>query len=202
MSFESFFSVISNSKHFPHPYDRPCFSLPCKDGRLLEISATVNVAPGMLSGYTKIVRLYPRYVVFNRLERPIRLWQDSSIVRTVSEDRASASDMMEVVKESRKWRYLFEDKYFEGKINQYESLFGRPSTLDDRVELLFGQHSRRVQPIPEGTVAHRSAFYIASVGPSELVPFVLPDSRAERQLRIDFGGVWIKIMASTRIAIC
>jgi hypothetical protein len=144
----------------------------------------------MLSGYTKIVRFYPRYVVFNRLERPIRLWQDSSIVRTVSEDRASASDMMEVVKESRKWRYLFEDKYFEGKINQYESLFGRPSTLDDRVELLFGQHSRRVQPIPEGTVAHRSAFYIASVGPSELVPFVLPDSRAERQLRIDFGGLW------------
>ena len=68
---------------------------------MLEISVTVNVAPGILSGYTNIVRFFPRYVLFNRLERPIRLWQDSSIVRPVSEDRAAASNMLEVGKESR-----------------------------------------------------------------------------------------------------
>lgn len=44
--------------------------------------------------------------------------------------------------------------------------------------------------IPEGTTAHRSALYIASVGPSELVPFLLPDSRAERQFRVDLGGIY------------
>ncbi|KAL3925213.1 MAG: hypothetical protein SGILL_000560 [Bacillariaceae sp.] len=98
--------------------------------------------------------------------------------------------MMEVTKEARKWRYEFEDKHFEGKINQYESLFGRSSTIDDRVELWSGQNSHRAQPIPEGTMAHRSAFYITSVGPSELAPFSLPDTRAEHQLRIDFGGLW------------
>jgi C2 domain/SHR-binding domain of vacuolar-sorting associated protein 13 len=156
---------------------------------MLELTATVNVAPGILGGYTKIVRFFPRYVVFNRLERPVRLWQDSSVVRPVSEDRMSSSNPMEITRESRKWRYSFEDKHFDDKINQYEGLFGRTATIDDRVELLYG-HQRRIQPIPEGTMAHRAAFYIASVGPSELVPFVLPDTRAERQLRIDFGGPW------------
>jgi hypothetical protein len=165
-------------------------SLACKDGRTLELTATVNVAPGMLSGYTKIVRFFPRYVVFNRLERPIRLWQDSSVVRPASEDRISSFIPREVPKESRKWRYPFEDKHIDDKVNQYESLFGRSATIDDRVELLYGNHSTKTQPIPEGTTAHRSAVYVTSVGPSGLVPFVLPDTRAERQLRIDFGGPW------------
>ncbi|KAG7355258.1 vacuolar-sorting-associated protein 13 C-terminal domain containing protein [Nitzschia inconspicua] len=165
-------------------------SLPCKDGRLLELTATVNVAPGILSGYTKIVRFFPRYVVFNRLERPIRIWQDSSVVHPFSEDRITSSNPMETAKESRRWRYPFEDKHFDDKINQYEGLFGRPATIDDRVELLYGHNPRRLQPIPEGTMAHRLALYISSVGPTELVPFVLPDTRAERQIRIDFGGPW------------
>ena len=164
--------------------------IPCKDGRMLELVATVNVAPGILSAYTKIVRFFPRYVLFNRLERPIRLWQDSSTIRPLSEDRATASNPFDISKESRKWRYSFEDKHSENKINQYESLFGRSSTIDDRVELLYGQHSRQIQPIPEGTLAHRNAFYINTVEPSGIIPFSLPDSRVERQLRIDLGGSW------------
>lgn len=162
----------------------------CKEGRSLELSVEVNVAPGFLSPYTKIIRFLPRYVVFNRLERPIRLWQDSSVFRPVNEDRAAAAtDTLESSKVNRKWRYEFEVKERRGKINQYESLFGRPSTVDDKKGNRTAQMMRN-EIIPEGTTAHRSALYITSVGPSELAPFLLPDSRAERQFRVDLGGIY------------
>ena len=162
----------------------------CKEGRTLELSVEVNVAPGFLSAYTKIVRFLPRYVVFNRLDRPIRLWQDSSVFRPVSEDRAAtASDTLESSKDSRKWRYDFEDKHHHEKISQYEQLYGRPGTIDDRKDSL-KQKAMRVNPIPDGTTAHRSALYVTSMLPSELAPFILPDSRAERQLRVDLGGIF------------
>ena len=77
---------------------------------MLELSATVNVAPGFLSGYTKIVRISPRYAIYNRLERPIRLWQDSSIVRSLNEDRSDATSQLGATNNSRRWRYEFEDK--------------------------------------------------------------------------------------------
>ena len=139
----------------------------------------VNVAPGFLSAYTKIVRFLPRYVVYNRLERPVRLWQDSSVFRSANEERGGESAFGG--KDSRKWRYASEDKHREEKISQYESLLGKAGTIDDSI------HSGA---IPDGTTAHPSALYINSVGPSELVPFALPDSRKERQLRIDPGGAW------------
>ena len=144
------------------------------------MSVVVNVAPGFLSGYTKIVRFLPRYVIFNRLDRPIRLWQDSSIFRPVSEDRAAASEETESNKEIRKWRYSYEEKHHRDKINQYESLYGRPATLEERP----------IRTMPEGTTAHRSALYITTAAPTELIPFHLPDSRGERQLRVDLGGTW------------
>jgi hypothetical protein len=112
----------------------------------------------------------------------------------------SSSNPMKVPKESRKWRYPFEDKHFDEKINQYECLFGRSATIDDRVELLYGHHS--TQPIPEGTTAHRSVFYVTSVGPSGLVPFVVPDTRARRTMEYasqffaaDFPGEHILIVS-------
>lgn len=162
----------------------------CKEGRSLELSVEVNVAPGFLSPYTKIVRFLPRYVVFNRLERPIRLWQDSSVFRPVNEDRAAAAtETLQSSKLSRKWRYDFEEINHHEKINQYESLFGKPVVIDDkkgnRASVIRGTES-----IAEGTTAHKSAQYIASVGPCELAPFSLPDSRAERQFRVDLGGAW------------
>ena len=155
------------------------FRMNCKDGRLLEMSVAVSVAPGFLSSYTKIVRFLPRYVVFNRLERPVRLWQDSSIFRSVGEDRTIAAEENDSAKEIRKWRYQHEEKLqnIRDKINQYESLYGRPAVVDERPI-----------PIPEGTTAHHSALYITTIGSSELLPFYLPDSRGERQLRIDTGG--------------
>lgn len=152
---------------------------------MLELSATVNVAPGFLSGYTKIVRLSPRYAVYNRLERPIRLWQDSSTLRTLSEDRSDAQ--LGGTNDSRRWRYEFEDKRRGEKISQYESLFGRHSIINDDVSEWNGLLGA---PIPGGTAAHRSALYISSVGPSQLVPFFLPDTRTDSQLRIDVGGPW------------
>eukprot|EP00980_Cylindrotheca_fusiformis_P021402 scaffold8259_cov143-Cylindrotheca_fusiformis.AAC.20 len=162
----------------------------CKEGRSLELSVEVNVAPGFLSAYTKIVRFLPRYVVFNRLERPIRLWQDSSVFRPVNEDRAAAAtETLQSSKISRKWRYNFEEVHHQEKINQYEALFGRPVVLDDGK----GNRTAAVRgtdTIAEGTTAHKSAQYILSVGPSELAPFLLPDTRAERQLRVDLGGTW------------
>ena len=150
---------------------------------MLELSATVNVAPGFLSGYTKIVRFCPRYAIYNRLERPIRLWQDSSIVRSLSEDRSDATNQFRDTGDSRKWRYEFEDKRRAEKLSQYESIFGRNAVLKDR-------HDQLRLPIPEGTTAHRSALYISSVGPSQLAPFFLPDTRSDSQLRIDVGGPW------------
>jgi len=161
--------------------------LPCKDGRMLELSATVNVAPGFLSGYTKIVRFCPRYAVYNRLDRPIRLWQDSSIIRSLAEDRSDATNSLEDQRDSRKWRYDFEDEHYTERIGQYELLFGRYATLDDRSSIN-GDESQLT--LPEGTAAHRSALYIANVGPSQLAPFFLPDTRCDSQLRIDLGGPW------------
>jgi hypothetical protein len=151
----------------------------CKEGRLLEISAAVSVAPGFLSSYTKIVRFLPRYVIFNRLQRPVRLWQDSSIFRPVGEDRTALTEESDSLKEIRKWRYAHEEKqsHTRDKINQYESLYGRPAVVDERPV-----------SIAEGTTAHHSALYITTIGPSELLPFYLPDSRGERQLRVDTGG--------------
>ena len=155
------------------------FRMNCKEGRTLELSVTVNVAPGFLSGYTKIVRFLPRYVVLNRLERPIRLWQDSSVFRPTGDDRVTANvDGAEPSKEARRWRYSHEEKHHRERINQYESMYGRPAILEER----------KVEGISEGTTAHRSAFYITTVGPCELLPFHLPDSRGERQLRVDLGA--------------
>ena len=130
---------------------------------MLELSATVNVAPGFLSGYTKIVRFSPRYAIYNRLERPIRLWQDSSTARSLTEDRSDAQ--LGSTKDSRRWRYEFEEKRHGEKISQYECLFGRHSVINDDVSEWNGLLEI---PIPEGTSAHRSAFYISSVGPSQL----------------------------------
>ena len=154
---------------------------------MVELSATVNVAPGFLSGYTKIVRLCPRYALYNRLERPIRLWQDSSTIRSLTEDRSDAANAFGDTGDSRKWRYEFEDKRHADKISQYESVFGRHAVLNDGKS---EHHNHLQKPIPEGTAAHRSALYISSVGPSRLVPFFLPDTRSDSQLRIDVGGPW------------
>jgi hypothetical protein len=43
----------------------------CKDGRGLEVSVSVSVAPGRLGSFTKIVRICPRYIVVNQLPFPI-----------------------------------------------------------------------------------------------------------------------------------
>ena len=40
------------------------------------------------------------------------------------------------------------------------------------------------------TTAHHTACYIATVHPSELVTFHLPDTRADRLLRVDYGSSW------------
>jgi hypothetical protein len=43
----------------------------CRDGQVLELSASVSVAPGRLGSFTKIVRICPRYIVVNQLPFPI-----------------------------------------------------------------------------------------------------------------------------------
>ena len=62
-----------------HPY-----RMNCKEGRALELMVVTQTAPGYLSGYTKIVRLLPRYVVVNNLPYPVRIWQHNSIFRPAS----------------------------------------------------------------------------------------------------------------------
>ena len=96
-----------------------------KEGRAVELAAEVNVAPGFLSAYTKIVRFVPRYVVFNRLERPVRIWQDSSVLRPIAEEQTvTGLGATELNHDNRKWRYYYEENHYEEKINQYEGLFG------------------------------------------------------------------------------
>ena len=150
----------------------------------MELAAEVNVAPGFLSAYTKIVRFVPRYVVFNRLERPVRIWQDSSVLRPIAEEQTvTGLGATELNHDNRKWRYYYEENHYEEKINQYEALFGRPSTIE--------YYGNEASPsIPEGTTAHRSALFIKTLAPNDLMPFLLPDTRAERQLRLDLGRHW------------
>ncbi len=143
----------------------------CKDGRGLEVMVSISVAPGRLSNYTKIVRICPRYVVMNQLTQSIRLWQDNSLLHP--NQVAESSD---VPFESRKW--IFVDDCKEGVINQYEPLFGAPTMIHSSEE-------RGLQ-----TNAHHSACYIATIRPSELIAFHLPDTRLERLLRVEVGSGW------------
>ena len=145
----------------------------CKDGRGLEVSVSISIAPGRLSNYTKIVRICPRYVVVNQLPQPIRLWQDNSLLHP-----NQVAERSDVAFESRKW--VFVDGSEHGVINQYEPLFGAPTVIDSSEE----------RGIPAVTSAHHSACYIATIRPSELTAFHLPDTRLERLLRVELGSGW------------
>ncbi len=81
------------------------------------------------------------------------------------------------ITESQKWAFADSQERFHGIINQYELLFGSPTLIGCEDEIGMDPH----------TTAHRDACYIATVRPSELVAFHLPDTRLERSLRIDFG---------------
>lgn len=135
----------------------------------------VFVAPGPLSQFTKIVRFLPRYVAVNTLPYPVRLWQDNSIFRPLSADSTG-----EQVRTSKWHLSNARGRRNESTVNQYEALWGRETVLDE-------SENRR---IPSGTAAHASALYIATLMPSDIVPFCLPDSRGERHLRIDLGQPW------------
>lgn len=149
----------------------------CKDRRVLELSVTISVAPGFLSGYTKIIRFTPRYILVNRLSQPIRIWQDSSLLHSVLEDRATQSTTR---KDVPNWHFRTQSEQRLDKENKYEILFGRPAVVEETI----------LEGAPLGTTAHKLALYIATVGQDELVPFHLPDTRGDRQFRIDLGGSW------------
>lgn len=147
----------------------------CKDGRALEVSVLVSMAPGFLSGYTKVVRFLPRYILVNQLPYPVRIWQDSSVFRPVSADQTES-----LIAKKLNWRFRTEKEAKRRclkKINQYEELWGRTVTLDER----------DAEQIMTGTNAHVSALYITTISPFEVVPFILPDTRGDRQIRIDPG---------------
>jgi hypothetical protein len=147
----------------------------CKDGRALEISVTLGVAPSFLSGYTKLVRFAPRFVLVNHLERPIRIWQDSSLLHAMYEDRSAPGSELK----GSKWHFKSEDDLSD-VVNQYDNLFGRSAVLlEDSGVGMTG-----------GATAHKAALYIATAGKSDILPFHLPDTRSDRQLRIDLGGSW------------
>lgn len=159
-------------------------SMHCMDGRHLEIVMSTRVAPGRLSAYTKIVRLSPKYVLVNQLERPIRLWQDSSLMhpsRTLDGSKNSVGHS----REPQHWFEKSKDKKYEEEnrsndIRKYDFLFGRVPQLD----------YRRGTKMRRGTVADKSALYITTAGGGELIPFHLPDTKADRELRIDLGRKW------------
>jgi hypothetical protein len=145
----------------------------CKDGRGLEVSVSISVAPGRLSNYTKIVRICPRYVIVNQLPQPVRLWQDNSLSHP-----NQVSQRSDVTFDSRKW--IFVDGIEPGVINQYEPLFGAPTVIDSSDE----------RGIPAESTAHHNACYIATIRPFALTAFHLPDTRLERLLRVELGFGW------------
>jgi hypothetical protein len=141
----------------------------CKDGRVLEVTLIVSVAPGILSSFTKIVRFLPQYIVVNTLSYPVRIWQDCS----------TSYELDHYGGERSRWRYKTK-KRKRSKVNQYEALWGRETRLDDRV------HDSSMS----WTSARKTAVYITTVLPNEFMPFCLPDTRRERQLRVDIGKPW------------
>lgn len=148
-------------------------SMHCMDGRQLEIALTTRVAPGKLAHYTKIVRLSPKYVLVNQLDRPIRLWQDSSLVhpsRTLDGFKTSNNRVSN-------WTERSKENQLEEAMRKYDFLFGDIAQLD----------YRRGTKMRSGTVADKAALYITTAGKGELIPFHLPDTKFDRELRIDLG---------------
>jgi hypothetical protein len=79
--------------------------------------------------------------------------------------------------ESHKWVFTHSEN---NTVNQYERLFGLRTLINGNDESGMGAQ----------TTAHHDACFIATVRPSELVSFHLPDTRLERSLRVDFGLSW------------
>ena len=157
----------------------------CADGRQLEVAAVVTIADGVLSKYTKIVRICPRYVLINQLPRPIRLWQDSSLVHPsrvldASKDASRGRDHPNWKHKPAPNKVAAAVKTDDLALCQYDFLFGQPALLD-------------YQPgtnMPNKTVAHESAVYITTAASNDPIPFHLPDTRADRELRVDLGPNW------------
>ena len=82
--------------------------------------------------------------------------------------------------ENSNWYYDKDNKNKNSTSNQYEYLFGGSTCLD----------RKKGTGMNQGTSAHRSALYIVTVGSGDIIPFHLPDTRAEREFRIDYGANW------------
>ena len=149
----------------------------CMDGRLLEVAVTISVAPGKLCEFTKIVRFSPRFVLVNKLSKPIRLWQDSSLVHPSRADTSSHRDSNIYANESENWILPIANESSRKGDLKYQSLFGKSSILDYEKEV----------GIAPGTAAHRSALYITTAGQGDIVPFYIQDTRIDKELRIDLG---------------
>lgn len=151
----------------------------CLDGKQLEVSVTVTGAPGKLAAYTKIVRILPRYVAVNHLGRPFRLWQDSSLVhpsRVINDSKIDSQNNQGLPN----WRRRMKENESDLPLSPYNFLFGSVPVLDYHIET----------SMKPGTVAHRQALYIATIEKNQMIPFHLPDTRADRELRIDLGPNW------------
>ena len=155
------------------------YRLQCAEGRALELIVVVHTAPGSLSGYTKVVRILPRYVAVNHLPYPVRLWQDNSSFRPPVGEATNNAETTG----SGKWRNVPSrtGKSDYKKVNQYESLWGR------EVNIAFDETGGHV---PQGTSARETALYIATLSSSSWRPFNLPDSRGDRQIRVGQGAAW------------
>jgi hypothetical protein len=151
----------------------------CAEGRSLELIVVVQTAPGILSRYTKIVRILPRYIAVNHLPYPIRLWQDNSSFRPPTADAISSSENTG----SAKWKLSAPKgaKNDSKKVNQYENLWGREVNIS--IDEMGGH-------VPNGTSARESALYIATLSSSAWRPFNVPDSRGDRQIRVGLGAAW------------
>eukprot|EP00804_Cyclotella_cryptica_P020229 CCRYP_010930-RC/>CCRYP_010930-RC protein AED:0.04 eAED:0.04 QI:95/1/1/1/0.91/0.91/24/65/5640 len=147
----------------------------CKDGRRLEVSISITIAPGRLSNYTKIVRICPRRLPMRMITHQ-RLWQDNSMLHPNKPVEQSSQS-----NESEKWIFSLDGcSSDDAQINEYRALFGEQIRVD----------SCRDSNLLAETTAHHAACYIATIHPSELISFHLPDTRIDRLLRFEYGTHW------------
>ena len=209
-------------------------SMHVADGRSLEASLSISVAPGRLGQYTKIVRFSPRYVIVNMLPYPITLRQDSSLLHnsyaasstgrwqgfaehqqdgnqrkeksaldvlfgrdTGAPGRFETSKVREKNKSKSTKSILFGivDDNGGGDVHdrarRRRSKLGKSAAIEGTGKAQRSLHRESTQPILRSRthgLTRTGNLMTNLIPPDGFAPFFLPDTRADRCLRIDPGS--------------
>lgn len=109
-----------------------------------------------------------------QLPHPLHIFQDSSIFHGAPQSNHIYSELR-----LNKWR-------------SETSTTARRRTIESQYRALWGEegHEGSIRFQKKIPSTQRSVVLIATVYPSEILPFFIPDSRRERMLRFDLGKPW------------